>query len=186
VSRISEAGAELPRHRTAAAAGLWRPLFWIPLLVLLAADLWTKNWAFGFCQEGGIQPVWGDWLAIKTLRNPGGVFGMLQGLTTPLAVFRAVAVVAILWLLTRQPRCAGRAVFTLGLLAAGALGNRYDNLSAWAPWPGNGFVRDFVMVDLGFWPFHPWPIFNLADACITVGFLMLITGFTKVRLGSGA
>ncbi|MDZ7820759.1 MAG: signal peptidase II [Candidatus Marinimicrobia bacterium] len=38
-----------------------------------------------------------------------------------------------------------------------------------------GQVTDFVKVDLGFWPFNPFAIFNVADACITVGvFLYLI------------
>ena len=34
-------------------------------------------------------------------------------------------------------------------------------------------VRDFIHVDLGFWPLNPWPTFNIADAGITGGFLVL-------------
>jgi lipoprotein signal peptidase len=63
------------------------------------------------------------------------------------------------------------------------------------PWEGNGEVRDFIRVDLGaqpgWWPdvlpwlFHPWPIFNLADSFIFIGFVLLISGLAVVDLNTG-
>lgn len=173
-----------------AGHGLRRPGFWLLALGLLAADLWTKSWAHAYAATGE-QPVFGAWFSIQKVFNPGGVFGLGQSMTLPLTLLRAAAVIFILWLVARQPRDNRLGVFTLALLLAGAAGNLYDNLSAWAPWPGNGHVRDFLKVDLGaapsfwperLWPFHPWPIFNLADACIVVGFLLLLTGLARVRI----
>ena len=77
---------------------------------------------------------------------------------------------------------------TLGLLLAGAIGNLYDNLSVVMPWAGNGEVRDFIMFKVpapGFipesiWIFDPFPIFNIADACISIGFVLLLTGVAKL------
>ncbi len=48
------------------------------------------------------------------------------------------------------------------IIYAGAIGNFIDRFF-------RGQVTDFVKVDLGFWPFNPFAIFNVADACITVG-----------------
>ncbi len=177
---------------TPATVGFKSPLFWIPVVLLVVADLATKSWAFSTLPEYGPTYVWGDWFGWQRLHNPGGVFGMGQSMTVPLTIIRIFAVGLLLWLAARQLRGSKRAVLTLALLEAGAVGNLYDNLGGWFGWSdGTGHVRDFIRVDLGpapeWWPdfipwlFHPWPIFNLADSCITIGFLLLLTGLGKVH-----
>lgn len=47
-----------------------------------------------------------------------------------------------------------------GLILGGALANIFDRL-------GDGFVTDFIQIG---W----WPVFNVADSCITIGVLMLL------------
>lgn len=175
--------------RSSESPGLARPWFWVLAAGLFAADLWTKSWAHAYAADGP-RPVLGEWLSIQKVFNPGGLFSLGQNLNLPLTILRALAVAGILWLVTRQPRANRRGVFTLALLGAGAAGNLYDNLSQWAPWPGNGMVRDFIRVDFAapgfwperFWPFDPWPLFNLADSCIVVAFLLLITGLAHVQM----
>ncbi len=54
--------------------------------------------------------------------------------------------------------------FTLVLILAGALGNFLDRIF-------RGFVIDFIDVYIG--KYH-WPAFNVADSCITVGFVILM------------
>ena len=54
--------------------------------------------------------------------------------------------------------------FSLVLILAGALGNFIDRII-------RGFVIDFIDVYIG--KYH-WPAFNIADSCITVGFMILI------------
>ena len=54
--------------------------------------------------------------------------------------------------------------FTLVLILAGALGNFLDRIF-------RGFVIDFIDVYIG--AYH-WPAFNVADSCITVGFVILM------------
>ena len=110
-----------------------------------------------------------------------------------LTLVRLMAVGLLVVFVRRQPDQNKMGLFTLALLISGAIGNLYDNLSAWLPWDlaDPGKVRDFVMVrfvEPGWWPhalpwpFDPFPIFNFADACISVGFLLLITGMAKLRL----
>ena len=165
--------------------------FWLMVVVLFFADLWTKAWAWDFAAHGPVEVVDG-WLAIQKVTNPGGIFGLGQGLRIPLTLLRSAAVVFLFLLAGRQDETCRLGVPTLGLLTAGAMGNLWDNLSSWAPWAGNGEVRDFIRIDLGPgpefwpgflpWPFHPWPLFNLADSCISIGFLLLITGLARIRL----
>jgi signal peptidase II len=165
-------------------------MFWIMVIVLVALDLWTKSWAFSSLGEREIRWVAGSWLGFQRLLNPGGVFGIAQGATTILTVIRIFAVGLLIWLAARQVRSNRRGVFTIGLLTAGAVGNLYDNLGAFTGWSdGSGHVRDFVRFDLGsapswisekIWIFDPWPIFNFADSCITIGFVLLLTGLGRV------
>lgn len=171
--------------------GLRRPLFLLLVAALLAADLASKAWAFAAVQPGDQRPVAGSWLSIYCITNPGGIWGLGQGLTLPLTLVRLAAVGVLLFFVHRQPRANRRGLFVLALLLAGALGNLYDNLAPWMPWPGDGHVRDFVMVHFdepGWWPgaigwpFDPWPIFNFADSCIFVGFVLLLTGAAHLSL----
>ncbi len=53
---------------------------------------------------------------------------------------------------------------TLTLILAGALGNFVDRIF-------RGFVIDFIDIYIG--KYH-WPAFNIADSCITVGFIVLM------------
>jgi signal peptidase II len=61
-----------------------------------------------------------------------------------------------------------------GLIIGGALGNAVDRCCAVFGWFSLAGVRDFISVDLGFAPFHPFPTFNIADSGITVGFMLLV------------
>jgi len=92
-------------------------------------------------------------------RNQGVAFGFLPG--SHFAVTLLVGV-ALLVLLVYFARHLDKPLIWLptGMLLGGAFGNILDRLRA-------GSVTDFVKLPLG------WPPFNLADACITLGVLLL-------------
>jgi signal peptidase II len=176
-----------------ASRGLKRPWFWLLVVGLIAADLLSKHWAFD--SVGEHQPrqlLIGEWLSFYCIRNAGGIWGLGNDsawVTPVLTVIRMIAVVALIVFVRKQADSNRMGLFTLGLLVAGAIGNLYDNLSTWMPWAGDGKVRDFILVDIpapGWWPIgwplNPFPVFNIADACISVGFLLLITGFSQLHL----
>ena len=81
---------------------------------------------------------------------------MLVGLTAAIAA--AVAV----WMWREKLR---GDVLALSLVLGGALGNIVDRVRY-------GYVVDYA--DLHFGTFRPFYIFNLADACITIGVLILL------------
>lgn len=78
------------------------------------------------------------------------------------AVTGAVALMVGIWM-TRE-RARGD-VLALALILGGALGNIVDRVRY-------GYVVDFA--DLHFGDFRPFLIFNVADACITIGVLLLV------------
>ena len=74
----------------------------------------------------------------------------------------AIAVIVFLWML--RERAMGD-IFGLGLILGGALGNILDRILF-------GYVIDYA--DLHFGTFRPFPIFNVADAAITIGVLIIL------------
>lgn len=92
-------------------------------------------------------------------RNQGVAFGFLPGrhLVVSLLVGAALLVLVVYF-----ARHLSKPLIWLptGLLLGGAFGNVLDRLRG-------GSVTDFVKFPLG------WPPFNLADACITIGVLLL-------------
>lgn len=81
---------------------------------------------------------------------------MLVGMTGVIALGVAI------WLLRERNRAETMA---LGLVLGGALGNILDRVA-------RGFVVDYA--DLHFGAFRPFLIFNLADAAITIGVLIIL------------
>ncbi len=170
--------------------------------VLLLLDLWSKSAVFAHLKElKGIGDLvrcpcglashdrWhllGDgvgWFTFMEAENSGAAFGMGASWPTVLVVGRILAVVLLLVLLIRSPK--GRGILTTAfvLILAGALGNLYDNLGRanWAEWWGGegiafefGPVRDFIDVYFSTWTWH-FPTFNVADSCITVGAVLLLS-----------
>ena len=92
--------------------------------------------------------------------NTGSAFGLFQDQTLILTIASIVAIGFIIFYYRSQASHNWTSRLTIGLLLGGAVGNLIDRLIA-------GRVTDFI--DVG-----PWPIFNIADSCITVGITILI------------
>jgi signal peptidase II len=100
-------------------------------------------------------------------KNPGVSMGFLSagsdlerwllvGLTAAISVF------VLIWLWREKRRDDAVA---LGLVLGGALGNIIDRVRL-------GYVLDFA--DLHFGDVHPFLVFNVGDAAITIGVLLLL------------
>lgn len=98
-------------------------------------------------------------LQLVNTRNRGVAFGFLPGRHLAVSLLVGIALVVLLVYFARNSH---RPLIWLptGLLLGGAFGNIVDRLRA-------GSVTDFVKLPLG------WPPFNLADASITLGVLLL-------------
>lgn len=129
---------------------------------VVAADQVTKSLAVGLLDNDDVHLWWT--LRLNLHFNDGGAFGFGQGMA-PLFIAAGVVLLAVLLLVSRQATGAGMAV-ALGLIVGGAVGNLVDRLLR----GHGGAVIDFI-------DFQWWPIFNLADAAISCGaVLLLLTG----------
>lgn len=144
------------------AAGRWQ---WAGLgavaLAAVAADQVTKHIVTSTLALDEDVHVAGP-LSIHHVQNPGIAFGLFGGATPVVAVVTAAAIV---WMIVFFARSALRhpvlpAAF--GLLIGGSLSNLVDRIRL-------GYVTDFV--DLSWWGFR---VFNLADAFIVVGVVILL------------
>jgi signal peptidase II len=98
-------------------------------------------------------------LQLVNTRNHGVAFGFLPGRHVAVSLLVGTALLVLVVYFARH---IDRPLIWLptGMLLGGALGNVADRVRA-------GSVTDFVKLPLG------WPPFNLADASITIGVLLL-------------
>lgn len=133
-------------------------LFLILELALVGLDQVTKAWARAAASgvEGRVfLPVWPNVFELKLVYNRGVAFGMAEGFglwLAPLAV--AIGIGAAIHSYRSADEGAWTHV-TMAALAAGALGNVIDRLTL-------GHVVDLFYVRL-----IDFPVFNVADVCIT-------------------
>lgn len=145
-------------------------------LALFAADQWVKHYV---TQVLGVDR-YGDSMEIIEIfnltyvRNYGVSLGMFEA-TSPemrwglVAVTALIAVVVAIWML--REKLAGD-ILGLSLILGGALGNIVDRYSL-------GYVVDYA--DLHFGDFRPFLVFNLADAAITIGVVIILVRSFLVR-----
>jgi signal peptidase II len=127
-------------------------------LVVTALDAVTKAWARSSLRSGGEHLFGPLWLRLRF--NSGISFSVAQSrsmITTVLTIVIALVVLGCALIAQRGLATAG-----FGLLLGGGVGNLIDRLMA-TPHE----VTDFVAVG-------SFPVFNLADASITVGFVVLL------------
>ena len=168
-------------------------VFAVILIATVVADQGSKAWArtlpvrpagcaqpaelLAYRCAGVPQPVVADYWDWELAYNPGVAFSTFAsftgraGMQVILALIAALALVGIsvMALRTDPEERWKRAAFAL--IAGGALGNLVDRLH-------DGAVTDFVR-----WRIHDhrWPIFNVADAALLVGVVLLLLDGIRAR-----
>jgi len=142
-------------------------VFAIVAAVTIVLDQWTKSLAREALRPIGYggRKVIDGYFTLRYSENTGVAFGMLQTLPGGRLVLTLIALLAlalVVYYLRRTPPEHKRLQLALGLVGGGAIGNLVDRIVF-------GGVTDFLVFDLGFWPFNPWPAFNVADAALVVG-----------------
>lgn len=132
---------------------------------------------------GESVPVFGDWFKITYIENPNMAFGIEAGgkpLLVAVAFLAAIGIIVYLW---RHRDGARWFRVALALILAGAVGNLIDR-SFYGFIDGSaglfqGNVVDFInfdlfTIDLFGSSFKFWPIWNIADAAVSVGVVLLL------------
>jgi signal peptidase II len=132
---------------------------------------------------GTSRPLLGNFLRLTYIENPGMAFGIDVGGKLFFSIFSIVASIAIIAYLyhTRKEPLGFR--IALAMILGGAVGNLIDRVFYGVLFNEGalfyGRVVDFL--DLDFFDFNffgyqvsRWPVFNVADASVTVGVLLLL------------
>lgn len=137
--------------------------------VVFVMDLASKWW---ISNTMALQyyPILDGFFTIHYVRNQGIAFGLFHSFESSwkpvvLSLMAIIAVVIVLYYVWQTPAEERRVFVSLGLLLGGIMGNFVDRLF-------HGYVVDFL-------EFHwrdafSWPTFNIADAAITTGVILII------------
>lgn len=144
----------------------------LALVALVGCDHVTKQVAKADLQGQPPRAMIGSVLELRYVENTDVAFNLMRALpeTTRAPLLLASGVGGCLTLLVLLAwRRRGRAIqAALLLVTAGALGNTLDRI-------GRGYVVDFIHVP------H-WPVFNVADICVTAGAALLVWATMRPRL----
>lgn len=145
----------------------WRAGYLLAAVGVYFADQASKAWAVKSLRFGHEVVAIPGLVKFFYTENPGIAFGQLQEGGSFgrwfFVVLAVAAAIAVFYYFVRTPRNDDRILGACTLLLAGILGNLTDRVRL-------GYVVDFIVLHAG--SFH-WPTFNVADASITVGALLL-------------
>lgn len=128
---------------------------------VVSFDQWSKSWAEQALAHGPLHVVGPLYLVLTY--NKGAAFSLGSGVAPVVELLAVVLAGLVLWHWRRlsSGRASWAYVVGFGLLSGGAVSNLCDRFLR----HHNGAVVDFIQV--ASW----WPVFNVADAAITVGAL---------------
>ncbi|GLC87536.1 signal peptidase II [Lysinibacillus piscis] len=136
--------------------------------IVVLLDQWTKWLIVKHMEFGERIGLWDPWLGILSHRNRGAAWGMLEGQMWLFTIVTLGVIGAILYFYHKEAK--GKPVLQVGLmlLLGGALGNFIDRLF-------RGEVVDFADVLIPIIRYD-FPIFNVADAALTIAVVILMIG----------
>ncbi|HLK89482.1 MAG TPA: signal peptidase II [Polyangia bacterium] len=147
-----------------------RLTFVLSLILLVGCDHGTKYVAKAGLQGHHPHTLIRGVLDLQYVEHTDVAFDLLrwipEGARGPILIFAGAAgLVALAAFLLRRPPRSRAGQLALLLVTAGALGNYLDRIV-------RGYVVDFIHL-------HHWPVFNVADSCVTIGAILL--GLTALR-----
>lgn len=133
--------------------------------IIIFLDQWSKEWIRTNLAYGEIYhpELWlSQYARLMHWRNTGIVFGLFQDIHKLFSLLPAIISAAIIFYYPRVPKEDRLIRFSMMLYLGGGIGNLIDRLT-------QGYVTDFVSVG-------NFAVFNVADACISVGVVILALG----------
>ena len=133
--------------------------------IIVLLDQWSKEWIRTNLAYGEIYrpELWlSQYARLIHWRNTGIVFGLFQNISMLFSLLPAIISLGIIYYFPRAPREDRLIRFSMILYLGGGVGNLIDRLT-------QGYVTDFVSVG-------NFPVFNVADASISIGVVILALG----------
>lgn len=138
------------------------------ILILTICDQLLKSWVASSIVLGGSKQLIPGIIELTNLRNSGAAWSIFKGQQTFFTIITIIAIIVIgyfIWQYRKNiPMLIG-----LSLIMAGTIGNFIDRL------------RQGYVVDMFETTFINFPIFNIADMCLTIGVIWLIICILKEK-----
>ncbi|SHJ59131.1 signal peptidase II [Clostridium amylolyticum] len=142
----------------------------IVILILLAIDILTKQWAINVLAKGNDITVIKGFFDLAYLENRGAAFGILQNKVIFLALITSIVIlIMVVYLIKYKPE-SKILKYSFYLIISGAIGNLIDRVRL-------GFVVDFLQFH--YKDVYYFPTFNMADTFVVIGTALMILYVVK-------
>ena len=131
-------------------------------ILLVVADQLVKLWAVSALEPVGSITVIENVFSLTYVENTGAAWGMMAGAKWYLILMPIIIIIAVLAFLIIKKLKDPILLWACMLVISGGIGNLIDRIF-------RGFVVDYLHAT-----FIDFPVFNLADCCITIGAGLLI------------
>jgi signal peptidase II len=169
-------------------------------LLILVADQISKLYVKGISipsfginfqgmRYGESIEIINNFFSITFIENPGMAFGIELGGKLARSIFTLIAAALITYYIYKNRKESLYLRLSLAFILGGALGNLIDRIFygvifGYAP-VFYGRVVDFMHFNIpDFTIFgkniYTWPIFNVADVAVTIGFILIILGYKYI------
>ncbi|MBU5284418.1 signal peptidase II [Limosilactobacillus reuteri] len=138
------------------------------ILILTICDQLLKSWVASSIVLGGSKQLIPGIIELTNLRNSGAAWSIFEGQQTFFTIITIIAIIVIGYFIW-QYRKNISVLIGLSLIMAGTIGNFIDRL------------RQGYVVDMFETTFINFPIFNIADMCLTIGVIWLIICILKEK-----
>lgn len=139
-------------------------MYWIVVILAVIVDQTTKAAAREVLDASARVIVPGV-INLVRVENTGAAFSLGEGATILFIVIALAFVIAATLFVWREDDLPNGLVVSVGLVAGGGFGNMIDRVI-------DGSVTDFI--SFGFIDF---PVFNVADICVTTGVVLSLIWF---------
>lgn len=132
------------------------------IVIFIVIDLLSKYFLQRYFETGGdVIVVIRDFFNLEYVKNTGVAFGMFKNNVVASLIFPVIFLVVFVVYDVLCKTNKITYIFGFSLIISGAIGNLYDRIIL-------KFVRDFFAIRI--FPF----VFNFADACVTIGFVLIV------------
>ncbi|WP_155965717.1 signal peptidase II [Streptococcus ruminantium] len=127
------------------------------IAVLIGLDQLVKGWTVANIELDTVRDFVPGFMSLAYLRNYGAAYSILQNQQWFFTIVTIIVMIGLVWYFIKQINGSFWILFSLSLIMAGGLGNFIDRVRL-------GYVVDMFHLD-----FINFPVFNVADICLTVG-----------------
>ncbi len=150
-----------------------RLIFYLAITLIIAlTDIVSKLIIQATFSLNESRPVLDGFFKLTYILNYGGVFGSRLGSNIFYLLSAIAVVILVIFFLIREFGKNKYIDLSLFIVLGGAIGNLFDRIRMGAVVDFLDF--DFMKIRLLGYNFDRWPTFNIADAAVTVGMILLV------------